>query len=686
MAVQNSPLGLAGALLAIAGVASSAYLSRFRPTVAVPVGLALGAFAARAWWLAASRAAVADELTASLVGADASIIMAQRMCALVVGISFWMVRPAVVGFVLVPGLTVFGLASGRLEDLTVASVFCGFIGLAMVVLAWGMLAPEETSGVGRMEGAPFSLPGRSWRPRHLLTVGTVFVISLVLGYGLSLPIVAVSAAYRWPLIISLTPQGSERQSFAMPPGAGVDRFPVGTGPQPLSDAPVLAVFGEPAQHWRGAVYDQFTGSAWQRRQSEVTVPVRDHTADLSRSFPLPPGAHLRSHQVQVQMDQPFLIHSPGLIQRAILSLPGPTSYALQGDPFGGLALPGAMLTPGDSYQVISAALAEEGPGDLLAGSEPGRQPSAENGTASAPAASSLTPMLRVYRLVPFTARRVSELAKRVAGAKPTPEEKLDALVRYLQQNYVYSLDAPAVPRGEDAADYFLFHLKRGRCDLFATALTLMARAVDIPTRLVTGFLEGEYDEKTGAYLLRESDRHAWVEAYLPSSGGWVAVDPTPGVGEPATGGPKGWYLAWLRVRFFWQDHPAAAAGMVLALAAVLVLAFMAIRRRRYAWAGAPAQGHDARARVVRAYWQFLSLLRRRGMPRRASQTPLEFLGSLGGDSTLAQSLPGAALAPAAAITDIFVTVRYGPGPATEEQAATAKAALADLRAALRGRT
>ena len=721
LAAGNPLAGLAGALLVTVGVSASAYLSRLRVTVAVPVGLALGILVGWAWWLAANRGVAVDELMPSAAAGDAAIVMAQRMCALVLAISFWMVRPAVVGFALVPGLTVFGLTSGRLEGISVVALFCGFIGLSLVVLAWAMLAPEEMSASLRQArtapgqvSAPASPPRRFWRTKHLLTVGSAFALCLVLGYGLSLPMVALSAVYRWPLLIRMTPEGSERLSFIFSPAGGTNRFPVGTGPQPLRDTPVLSVSGEPAQYWRGAVYDQYTGSAWQRWQSEIPVPIQDHApgsaeprsavVDLSQHFRLPPGAHLRTHEVQAEMDQPFVIYSPGRIQRAVLPLPESAPYSLQTDPFGDLELPGATLTAGDTYQVVSAPLGEEGPGDSLAGL--GRQdasdPALRSGDISLPsrshpanpAPSRLSPALmpQVYLSVPFTANRVAELAQRVAGPKPTPEEKLEALVRYLQQNYVYSSQAPAVPRGEDAADYFLFRLKRGRCDLFATALALMARSVDIPTRLATGFLEGQYDKETGAYLLRESDRHAWVEAYVPSLQGWITVDPTPGVEEPAGGGPRGWHLVWLQVRFFWQDHPSAGAGMALALVTSVALAFMAIKRRRYAGPRPPAPGPDPRAMVARVYWQFLSLLRRRGLPRRASQTPLELLTALGalvapsgGADLRSTPLPLAALAPAAALTEIFVTVRYGPGPATEDHAAAARGALKDLRTALRTR-
>ena len=48
----------------------------------------------------------------------------------------------------------------------------------------------------------------------------------------------------------------------------------------------------------------------------------------------------------------------------------------------------------------------------------------------------------------------------------------------------------------------------------------------IPTRLVNGFLMGEYNPVGGDYIIRQSDAHSWVEVYIPGRG-WLEFDPTP---------------------------------------------------------------------------------------------------------------------------------------------------------------
>jgi len=54
----------------------------------------------------------------------------------------------------------------------------------------------------------------------------------------------------------------------------------------------------------------------------------------------------------------------------------------------------------------------------------------------------------------------------------------------------------------------------------------MLRTVGIPSRLVTGFQSGVFNPLTGLYVIRASDAHTWVEAWLPGRG-WSTFDPTP---------------------------------------------------------------------------------------------------------------------------------------------------------------
>jgi transglutaminase-like putative cysteine protease len=93
-------------------------------------------------------------------------------------------------------------------------------------------------------------------------------------------------------------------------------------------------------------------------------------------------------------------------------------------------------------------------------------------------------------------------------------------------NFTYSLNNPAVPANTDAVTWLL-QTKQGYCTYFATAMTVMARLLNIPARIVNGFSQGSYDAKTNTWIVNGSDAHSWVQVYFPGSG-WINFDPTPG--------------------------------------------------------------------------------------------------------------------------------------------------------------
>jgi hypothetical protein len=75
------------------------------------------------------------------------------------------------------------------------------------------------------------------------------------------------------------------------------------------------------------------------------------------------------------------------------------------------------------------------------------------------------------------------------------------------------------------ADYFLFQIKRGYCDYYATAMVVLARAAGLPARLATGYATGAYSAESGAFTVTEADAHSWPEVFFPGTG-WVAFEPT----------------------------------------------------------------------------------------------------------------------------------------------------------------
>ena len=137
--------------------------------------------------------------------------------------------------------------------------------------------------------------------------------------------------------------------------------------------------------------------------------------------------------------------------------------------------------------------------------------------------------------------RVGELAREVTAKAHTDYDRAAALEQYLRENYAYTLQLPDRTPADPIAN-FLFVRKRGHCEYFASAMAIMLRTIGIPSRLVNGFRNGEYNDLTGSYIVRARNAHTWVEAYIPAVG-WTSFDPTPAGAVPVAG-------TWDRVRLY----------------------------------------------------------------------------------------------------------------------------------------
>ena len=65
----------------------------------------------------------------------------------------------------------------------------------------------------------------------------------------------------------------------------------------------------------------------------------------------------------------------------------------------------------------------------------------------------------------------------------------------------------------DPVEDFLVNRKEGHCEYFASALALLLRSIDIPSRMVNGFKGGDWNELTQTMNVRQKHAHSWVEAY-----------------------------------------------------------------------------------------------------------------------------------------------------------------------------
>lgn len=115
---------------------------------------------------------------------------------------------------------------------------------------------------------------------------------------------------------------------------------------------------------------------------------------------------------------------------------------------------------------------------------------------------------------------IVSLGKKITNGKSSLEDKVNTIVSYLRDNNEYSLN----PTANDIYDFIINH-KSGYCEHFATAFVILARASNIPARLVSGFVTSEWNNNLNYYIVRAKDAHTWAEVYIGNE--WIRIDPTP---------------------------------------------------------------------------------------------------------------------------------------------------------------
>ncbi len=138
-----------------------------------------------------------------------------------------------------------------------------------------------------------------------------------------------------------------------------------------------------------------------------------------------------------------------------------------------------------------------------------------------------------YVQLPKIDQRISVKAKEVIEQTKAANryDKAKAIETYLQNNFAYTLDLK-VGTDEPVAD-FLFNIKAGHCEYFATAMAIMLRTQGIATRVVNGFQQGEYNTTADVFVVKQRNAHSWVEVYFPEKDVWITFDPTPFAGQNA---------------------------------------------------------------------------------------------------------------------------------------------------------
>lgn len=121
--------------------------------------------------------------------------------------------------------------------------------------------------------------------------------------------------------------------------------------------------------------------------------------------------------------------------------------------------------------------------------------------------------------------KTQELIKQLIKTCKNPYEIVKRILSLYTKDFFYTLDPPKWPQ-KDPIDFFLFVSKKGFCEHYAVATVYMLRYANIPARVVTGYLGGEKNPLGDYIVVRQSNAHAWVEAFVDENNGFVRIDPT----------------------------------------------------------------------------------------------------------------------------------------------------------------
>jgi transglutaminase-like putative cysteine protease len=299
------------------------------------------------------------------------------------------------------------------------------------------------------------------------------------------------------------------------PGLPTERL-IGSGPE-LSQSRVMTVEieGFPAifqgkqpalLYWRSFTYDIYTGHGWQTSNTSSDEYQADKPLQPSQK-----AHHIFVRQVVRSIGQKTnTVHVAG--EAVTIKQPSEAAWRLNEDLFG-------IRIHSTAGYIASSLL-----------------PAASETTLRSAGQAYPGWVKQRYLQIPAEVpARVKDLAFQLTAAEPTAYDRVKAIESYLRR-IPYTLDLPHPPLDRDLVDFFLFDLRQGYCDYYASAMVILARAAGIPARLAIGYANGIYDLNSQRFQVSEADAHSWVEVYFPSIG-WVAFEPT--AARPALTSPQG---------------------------------------------------------------------------------------------------------------------------------------------------
>jgi len=275
-----------------------------------------------------------------------------------------------------------------------------------------------------------------------------------------------------------------------------DSIRLGQAPN-LGDRVIMTVEAPSGHFWRAVAYDFYTGAGWRTTESDkadkIALPTTDREKFDARFDIIVPHSNILFGANEPQkVDVPYQFYT-GADKTYSTSL-----HALNRSQAAG------------TYTVTSLVS------------------TADKQTLRKVAATYPDYIKSKYLQLPSTLpARVKALAHQIMDNIPNAYDRAETLETFLRSPpYSYSPQVKATPPGKDPVDYFLFDLKQDFCEYFASAMVVMLREVGVPARLVEGFTTGTFDTASNAFVVKEQDAHAWVEAYFPQYG-WIEFEPTP---------------------------------------------------------------------------------------------------------------------------------------------------------------
>jgi protein-glutamine gamma-glutamyltransferase len=285
---------------------------------------------------------------------------------------------------------------------------------------------------------------------------------------------------------------------------------------------VMRVRSQAEGFWRVLAFDKYTGNGWEISRNEQVQKIIRSSWSYQLSLPLPQNIGKTQEVVQtytVVSQLPNLIPAMAYPQQIYF----PTKE-IAVDLEGGLRSP-VGLGEDMSYTVVSQVPYRSRTALQQAGSVYPQK--IQDYYLQIPPAIKAKVRDRTEEILAnYNQERVAKSGQPLTSAY----EKTLYLAQYLKQRYTIPdspLGLPLLGKNEDLVEAFLFKNQGGYPDQFSTTLTMMLRSIGIPSRLVAGFSPGQFNPFTGLYVVRNTDAYAMSEVYFPNYG-WFTFDPIPG--------------------------------------------------------------------------------------------------------------------------------------------------------------